>query len=120
MKKKKLSVVLATKNEEENIARSLKSVKSIADEIIVFDEYSVDATRQIAKKLGVKVYKYKRKTNFHETKQKAIEKAKGNWILQLDADEAVTHELAKEISEVITMDNKKLFELKESNFRLNS
>jgi glycosyltransferase involved in cell wall biosynthesis len=92
-----LSVVLATKNEEANIARCLKSVQKIAFEIIVFDEYSSDNTREIARNLGAKVFKYQHKTNFHETKQKAIEKAKGDWILQLDADEVVTPELAKEI-----------------------
>lgn len=105
MKNKKLllSVVLATRNEEKNIGPCLERVKDIADEIIVFDEYSTDRTREIAKKYGAKVIKYQHKTNFHETKQKAIEKAKWDWILQLDADERVTPELAKEIKEVINM-----------------
>ena len=101
----KLSIVLSTKNEEANIGDCLESVKNIADEIIVFDEYSEDKTRDIAEKYGAKVFKYKHKTNFHETKQKAIEKAKGEWILQLDADELVTPELAKEIVEVINSEN---------------
>ena len=99
-----LSVVLATKNEEVNLGRTLSSIKDIADEIIVFDEFSEDKTREIAKEKGAKVYKYQHKTNFHETKQKAIEKAKGDWILQLDADEVVTPELAEEIKEVINAD----------------
>lgn len=96
-----LSVVLATKNEEANIGECLESVKGIADEIIVFDEFSKDKTREIAKKYGAKVFKYSHKTNFHETKQKAIEKARGDWILQLDADERVTGKLAKEIREIV-------------------
>lgn len=108
---KKLSVVLATLNEEENIARCLISVKGIASEIIIFDEYSKDKTTEIAKRFGATVYKYKHKTNFHETKQKAIEKAKGDWILQLDADEVVTAELAKEIRHVINLPNDKLLHL---------
>ncbi len=99
-----LSVVLSTKNEEANISRCLDAVKSIADEIVVFDENSTDNTRQIAEKLGAKVYCYEHKTNFHETKQKAIEKATGDWILQLDADEVVTSELAKEITSIIDGD----------------
>ena len=41
----KLSVVWATRNEEENIERSIMSVRSIADEMIVVDEYSTDKTR---------------------------------------------------------------------------
>jgi glycosyltransferase involved in cell wall biosynthesis len=100
---KKLSVVLATRNEEENIGACLKSVKDIADEIVVVDESSTDKTREMAKKYGAKVYKVKHEPIFHKTKQKALDKATGDWILQLDADERVTPILAKEIKEVIEM-----------------
>ncbi len=118
LKKSKLSVVYATKNEAENIGRSLLSIRTIANEVIIFDEHSTDGTVRIAEKLGAKVYDYDRKTNFHETKQKAIEKAKYDWILQLDADEVVTPELAKEIVEVISLPNEKLLHLKNHNDRL--
>jgi len=93
----RLSVVLAVRNEEENIARCLNSVKDIADEIIVVDEYSTDKTVEIAKKYGAKVFEEPHHDIFHITKQKALDYATGNWILQLDADEVVTQELAKEI-----------------------
>lgn len=99
----KLSVALATRNEEENIARCLKSVKDIADEIIVFDEYSTDNTKKIAESFGAKVYLEPHHDIFHITKQKAIDMAKGEWILQMDADEVITSDLAKEIVEVINM-----------------
>ena len=97
----KLSVVLATRNEEENIKRCLESVKDIASEIIIFDEYSTDSTREIAEKLGAKVYLEKHHDIFHITKQKALEKAKGEWILQLDADEVVSEELAEQVLAII-------------------
>lgn len=97
----KLSVVLATINEQDNIARCLKSVKEIADEIIVFDEYSTDDTKKIAESLGAKVYLEPHHDIFHITKQKAIDMAKGEWILQMDADEVVTPELAKDIVSVV-------------------
>ncbi|MCX6706243.1 MAG: glycosyltransferase family 2 protein [Candidatus Woesebacteria bacterium] len=97
----KLSVVLAVRNEEENIARCLNSVKDIADEIIVVDEYSTDKTVEIAKKYGAKVFEEPHHDIFHVTKQKALDYATGNWILQLDADEVVTPELAGEIEVVI-------------------
>ena len=100
---KKLSVVLATRNEQENIGACLKSVKDIADETVVVDESSTDKTREIARKYGAKVYKVKHEPIFHKTKQKALDKATGDWILQLDADERVTSVLAKEIKEVIEM-----------------
>lgn len=97
----KLSVVLATRNEEENIARCLASVVDIADEIIVVDEFSTDKTVEICKKFGAKVYLEQHHDIFHVTKQIALEKAKGDWILQMDADEVVSKELQSEITKVV-------------------
>lgn len=97
----KLSVVLATRNEEMNIARCLKSIKDIADEIIVVDEYSKDKTREIARSLGAKVFLEPHHDNFHVTKQKALDLATGEWILQMDADEVVTPELSDDIKKVV-------------------
>ncbi|EKD94533.1 MAG: glycosyl transferase, group 2 family [uncultured bacterium] len=97
----KLSVVLATRNEEENIERCLESIKSIANEIIIFDEYSTDRTKEIAEKFGAKVFLEPHHDIFHITKQKAIDMAKGDWILQLDADEVVSPELSMEIQGII-------------------
>ncbi len=111
---KKLSVVLAVRNEEANIGRCLESVKSIADELIVVDENSTDKTREIAQKYGAKVSLEPHHDIFHITKQKALEKATGEWILQLDADEEITPALAKEIKEVIQTPNdeiKKRFDI---------
>ena len=106
----KLSVVLATRNEEENIVRCLESVRHLADEIIVFDEESTDKTVEIAEKFGAKVFVVKHEPIFHKTKQKAIEAASGDWILQLDADEVVTPELSKEIKLVVSRTNNELWE----------
>ncbi|MDP3917971.1 MAG: glycosyltransferase family 2 protein [Candidatus Woesebacteria bacterium] len=100
----RLSVVLATRNEEENIARCLESIKEIADEIIIFDEYSTDKTREIAEKFGAKVFLEQHHDIFHITKQKALQQAQGKWILQLDADEVVTKELAKEMMAIVSFD----------------
>lgn len=112
----KLSVVLATRNEEENIERCINSVKNIAGEIIVVDEYSTDKTREIAEGLGAKVFLEPHHDIFHVTKQKALEKASGEWILQLDADEVVTPELAKEILQKI-QDSKKTASLRGQKFQ---
>jgi len=98
----KLSVILAVRNEEENIGRCLDSVKNIASEIVVVDEYSDDKTVDIAKKYGAKVFLETHHDIFHITKQKALDRATGEWILQLDADEVVTLELAKEIKLVVS------------------
>jgi len=92
-----ISVVLATFNEESNIAACLSSVKDWVDEMIVVDESSTDKTREIAEHLGAKVYQEPHEQVFHITKNKAINRAKSDWILQLDADERVTPEMKKEI-----------------------
>jgi glycosyltransferase involved in cell wall biosynthesis len=97
----KLSVVLAVRNEEKNISPCLESVKNIADEIIIMDENSTDKTRQIAEGLGAKVYEVNHEPIFHITKQKGMDKATGDWILQLDADERVSPELAEDIKLVL-------------------
>ena len=97
----KLSVALAVRNEEVNISKCLDSVKDIADEIVVVDEESTDKTVEIAKKHNAKVFTEPHHEIFHITKQKAIDKSTGDWILQLDADEVVTPELALEIKEVL-------------------
>ena len=97
----KLSVVFATRNEEKNIGRCLESVKELASEIIVIDEHSSDKTVEIAKKYGAKTFLEPHNDNFHITKQKAMEKATSEWILQLDADEVLSPELAEEILEVL-------------------
>lgn len=103
MAKKLLSVVLATRNEQENIGACLASVKKLADELIVLDENSSDKTRQIARKHGAIVHKVDHEPIFHKTKQIALDKATGTWILQLDADERVTSELAREVKKVINL-----------------
>lgn len=117
----KLSVVLATRNEEDNIGPCLDSVKELfadlpaqAGEIVVIDESSIDKTREIAKGYGAKVYKVAHEPIFHKTKQEALELATGDWILQLDADERVTQELAGEIKKVLRMTNYELRERKVS------
>lgn len=104
----KLSVVLATRNEEENIGRCLSSVKRIAEEIIIYDEGSTDNTVKIAKSFGAKVFNTVHESNFHITKQKAIDKAKGEWILQLDADEELSPSLQAEILDVIKMSDSEI------------
>lgn len=96
-----LSVVLATFNEEENLERCLTAVKDFADEIVIVDGTSKDRTVEIAKSLGARVISTTNKANFHINKQMAIDAAKGEWILQLDADEVVGVDLEKEIKEII-------------------
>lgn len=99
----KLSVVLATYNEQNNLDDCLKSVKKIADEIIIVDGSSTDDTVKIAKKYGAKIHITNNPPIFHINKQKALDLASNGWILQLDADERVSPELADEIMNTINL-----------------
>ncbi|MEK7073817.1 MAG: glycosyltransferase family 2 protein, partial [Patescibacteria group bacterium] len=96
-----LSVALAVYNEASNLERCLRSVGNLADEVIVVDGGSSDATADIAKRLGAKVYHTDNPAMFHINKQKALDKSSGEWILQLDADEVVSASLKEEIRDVI-------------------
>lgn len=92
-----LSVVLATFNEEKNLPSCLDAIKDIADEIIIVDGGSKDNTVNIAKQYNARVLVTDNPQVFHINKQKAIDMAAKDWILQLDADEIVTEDLKKEI-----------------------
>jgi glycosyltransferase involved in cell wall biosynthesis len=91
-----LSVCLITLNEEANIARTLDSVREIADEIIVVDSGSADATVALAGERGAKVFVEPWK-GFALQKNAALAKASCDWVLSLDADEEVSSELAASI-----------------------
>jgi glycosyltransferase involved in cell wall biosynthesis len=91
-----LSVVVITHNEEANIGRTLASVQSLVSdgkgEIIVVDSGSTDRTVEIAKSFGAKVFVEDWK-GYAAQKNSAIDKATGDWILSLDADEEVDEDL---------------------------
>lgn len=100
----KLSVALATYNEEANIEMCLTAVKGWADEIVIVDGISSDKTKQIAESLGARVITKPNNKNFHINKQIAIDACKNPWILQLDADEVVSSSLKKEIDGVLQLE----------------
>ncbi len=112
----KLSIAIATHNEEENIIRTLESVYDWVDEIVIVDGDSTDNTIEIIKKFDkdrkIKGYKESNPAMFHINKQKAIERCTGEWILQLDADEVVSPELKKEVLGVIASDQRERGNLK--------
>lgn len=110
MKTSSLAVVLATFNEEKNLPACLDSIKHIADEIIIVDGGSSDRTVEIAHKFGAKVKVTDNPAMFHINKQKALEMATKDWILQLDADERVSADLANEIKKVIALTNDEIAE----------
>ena len=92
----KISVIIIAKNAEKVIADCLKSVRQLADEIIVIDDQSDDKTVQIAKEMGVSVYIHKMK-DFADQREFGLKKAQGEWALYVDADERVSQKLKEEI-----------------------
>ncbi len=99
----RLSAVVITKNEESNIRRCLESVK-FADEIIVIDSNSTDKTKEIAEKIGAKVFTIPWQ-GFGPAKQEGVNLSSGEWILSIDADEEVPADLAREIENRISSSN---------------
>jgi glycosyltransferase involved in cell wall biosynthesis len=100
-----LSVVLITHNEEANLPRTLDSVIPLVrdgrGEVIVVDSGSTDGTLEIARSFGAKVFVEPWK-GFATQKNSAMEKAAGDWVLQLDADEGLEPELTAEIEAALT------------------
>lgn len=96
----KLTVVINTLNEEATIPLVIKSVKKIADEIVVVDTESTDNTVKVAKSLGAKVFLHKKVSYVEPVRNFAVSKASNEWILVLDADETLSESLAKKIKEI--------------------
>jgi glycosyltransferase involved in cell wall biosynthesis len=90
-----LSVIIITKNEAENIRACLESV-AWADEVIVVDSGSTDATVDICRELGAKVHVHDW-PGFGMQKNRALSYATHEWVLSIDADERVTPELHSQI-----------------------
>jgi len=91
-----LSGVILTKNEEGNIEKCINSL-IFCEEILVIDDFSTDKTVEIAKKLGVKIIRRDLNGDFSSQRNFGLEKARGKWVLFIDADEIVPINLKNEI-----------------------
>lgn len=94
-----LTVSIITLNEEKNLARTLESVKKFADEIVIVDSGSTDKTEEIAKSFNAKFY-FQKWLGYGPQRNKAIELASSEWVLNIDADEEISEELAKKIVDI--------------------
>lgn len=97
----RISACYIVKNEAANLARSIKSLKSQVNEIVVVDTGSTDNTVAVAKKLGAKVYSYPWQDDFSKARNFALSKAHADWLVLLDADEYFTMETSKNLRQVI-------------------
>ncbi|MDB2650243.1 glycosyltransferase family 2 protein [Porticoccaceae bacterium] len=97
-----VSVFIITKNEEEHIEKTLKSV-SLFDEVILVDSGSTDSTLDIAKRYGAKIYTHSWQ-GYAKQKQYAMSLCSNEWVLNLDGDEQVNPSLINAFKEIIEQD----------------
>lgn len=112
----KISAIVITKNEENNIRDCLESIKW-CDEIIVVDSNSGDKTLKIAKEYTDKVHSVDF-DNFFEKREFSLSKSACEWVLFLDADERITDELRDEILSLTCFENLSGFYINRKNFYL--
>lgn len=84
-----LSACMIVKNEEKFLSQCLTSMKGAVDEIIVVDTGSTDTTVEIARSFGANVYHHPWNNSFSEARNHSLKYARGDWILQIDADETL-------------------------------
>ena len=99
-----LCAVILTKNEEDNIAACIESVRW-ADEVVVFDSLSEDRTCEIAREMGARVIQHPFR-GYGSQRNAALQAVDAEWVFFVDADERATPELAAEIRQVIQDDSR--------------
>lgn len=112
-----LSVVIAVKNEEKNIRECLETVKW-ANEIVIVDDVSEDRTVGISREYNAKIFINDSKGSINTNKNLGIDKAEGEWVLSIDADERLTPELAEEIKKTIEKSEKSGYYVNRKNYFL--
>ena len=100
MTKAKISAVLITRNEERNIKRCLASLRWV-DEIVIVDGESTDRTQEIARSYGAKVINHPFEGDFGMERNIGNKNATGDWILALDADEAMPQATREKIEDIL-------------------
>ncbi|MEE9430449.1 MAG: glycosyltransferase family 2 protein, partial [Melioribacteraceae bacterium] len=102
----KVTLSMIVKNEEQYLRGCLESVKGIADEIVIVDTGSTDATLDIAKEFNAKIFHFEWIKDFSAARNFALSKSTGDWILYLDADERLEKKSKKELFRKIKGNNK--------------
>jgi glycosyltransferase involved in cell wall biosynthesis len=111
----KLSVVIVCRNEVDMIGETLKSFSGLTDDILLYDNGSTDGTQEKVKQCGAKLIEGSWE-GFGKTKNNANNLAKYDWILSLDADEAIDEELKTDLLQTELADDSKVYELRFKNF----
>ena len=99
-----ISLVLNTKDEAENIRAVFNCFSSVVDEIIVVDCESTDGTRELARKLGARVYNIGQCPGYGEMRSISVHLAKTDWAIVIDGDERMDEVDVQKIPELIKLD----------------
>jgi glycosyltransferase involved in cell wall biosynthesis len=106
----RISATIITLNEERNIRRCLISIQNVVDEIVVVDSGSTDNTEKICKEFKVRFLYHKFEGHIQQ-KNYAIDQCSFDWILALDADEALTPELTNSIEAIKNREQGRAFSM---------
>lgn len=98
--RQRVSVVILTKNEEPRIARCLKSVRW-ADEVVIVDGESTDRTVEICEQYGARVISHRFEGSFAQERNLGLQHARGEWVLQIDADDVVTDDFRQQVERLL-------------------
>lgn len=110
-----LSVVIVCKNEADVIGLTLQSLQGLSDDTVIYDNGSTDGTRDIVKQFNVRLHEGSWE-GFGKTKQKAVALALHDWILFLDADEAIDEELKRSVEILQPASEKTVYQAAFKNF----
>ncbi len=111
----RLSLCMIVRNEEKNLPSCLDSVRGLADEVIIVDTGSTDATRDIARDRGARVIEIVWENHFSRARNTGLEAARGKWILVLDADETLPETSRQQIRQLIAQPANRAFNLVQKN-----
>ena len=110
-----ISTVIVCRNEADAISKTLLSLQGLSDDIVVYDNGSTDNTKILAQQQGAKLFEGSWE-GFGKTKKKAVSLAKYDWILSVDADEAIDEELKQSLLQLKFADTETVYEIRFKNF----
>lgn len=101
MKRQTISLCMIVKNEEAHLAQAVGSVQELVDEVVIVDTGSTDATKEIARGVGARVYSFEWQDDFSAARNYSLDQATSDWVLVLDADEYLEQADLKVIKDAV-------------------
>ncbi|MFZ4439991.1 MAG: glycosyltransferase [Syntrophales bacterium] len=112
----RLSICMIVKNEEQHLAYCLNSLSPVADEMIVVDTGSTDKTKEIAEAFGAQIFDIEWTNDFAVARNHSLSKAKGDWILVMDADEVISFQDHAKLKKLINRKDKVAYNIVTRNY----